>query len=469
MGPDSNIDVFINEDLIKNDLIDASGLTVFGLDCRDEESIPLIAFIVVMDFYGNIVNIHNPPNRAESVSMYDPDTVLFSIIGSADTGRLWNFRDDTVVILPFFPDQHSLVYDASSGLFFGLEKGDNYDASVCVAWDIQGYQRWRLPFPEGSSHINYLTVDGTFAYVSLRGQSAIVKMDIASGQEVMRVGGKEHLSSISVIDLDGRKSGNHDRDYIWHRQHRGEHLSDRYWSLFDNHVDAQGDSFVDNGNSHLMVLDVSQDPARVAFSYDTGDKTKIYGSADVVPSGNVLGVSWPNVVDPSRFDTNYHVNIWEVTPSYEIAWRLSFKGLNPFEPYDEMGAYIHTKTPEEEAPVGWVSYNTERIYSAPLISYPCRDDGMGGVHFMAFNSIRTQTDMLGGAFLMQGGQIISMVDVFLQKAFLPRQVFIPLNGASGEVTLVLSNNWMQTASVSLNLPALTSCVNMPPNGRIFYD
>uniref|UniRef100_A0A7S2UUK3 Uncharacterized protein n=1 Tax=Fibrocapsa japonica TaxID=94617 RepID=A0A7S2UUK3_9STRA len=473
-GPGDNIDIYINEDLVKNDLVDEYGLTVFNLDCRDLDAVPLIAFIVLMDTYGNVIDVHNPPNRAESVAMYDPDTVLFSCVG--DNGAwLWNFKEDTVEMLPFIADQHTLVYDPVEELFYGLERASNYDASICAAWNKEGEEKWRLAFPEGSSHINYLTIDGTYAYVSLRGQSAIAKVNLKTEEEVLRVGSME--TTVGILGIDGKTllKDKHDVKNLgsfWYRQHKGQQLSDRYWSLFDNHCEGDKTNFVDDGTSHLVVIDVKDDPAKVVFYFDTGDQSKIYGGADVVPSGNVLGNSWDAHVDPTDWDRQYHVNLWEVAPNNDVAWRMSFRGLNPWDPTDFESTHLHTSEETEEAPVGWIVYNTERIYYAPVLSTPCKDSK--GIKFMAFNSIRTQRDMPGSAYLARAGtdgdEILSKVEIQLQKAYIPREVVVPLDGVEGEVDLIVANSWDQTKLTSLgDVSQIASCADMPDNGRIFID
>uniref|UniRef100_A0A7S2Y0Y9 Uncharacterized protein n=1 Tax=Fibrocapsa japonica TaxID=94617 RepID=A0A7S2Y0Y9_9STRA len=492
-GPTGNIDVYINEEMLKNDMVDYYGYTVFNVDCRDDQATPLLAFILVLDIYGQIVNVHNPPIRAESVSMYDPDTVLFSCVGK-DGAWLWNWRTDQTRKLAFAPDQHSLVWDPSRSLFFGMERADNnkFDASICSAWDMDGNQVWRFEMPEGSSHINYITIGGDYAYLSLRSVSGIAKLDLNTNEQVLTIGSEE--SDVPIIDFYGEiyqnragwastadptaiSKGRHFKfEGAWYRQHKGQHLSDKYFSLFDNHITKDKGVFQDDRDSRMVVveLDMDQKIAKEVWAFDTGDQSKIYGGADVVPSGNVLGNSWPTYVDPTDWDHQYHVNLWEVAPDGQIAWRVSFRGFNPFNPSDYSSTYIHTSVPEEEAPVGWVSYNLERIYDAPVFSQPClmTYQGYQYIQFYAFNSIRTQADMPGVAYLSNAAtkDIIGTQEFFFQKSYIPRVVFmnVPDNVPSA-VDIVVVNSWSQTRVSHVGaVSSLPQCSSLP-NNRLFFE
>jgi len=103
-GPEGNIYVWKNDQAIQSDLLSADGYTVFNLDCRDELANSLVAFITVIDMNGDIVGVHMPHTRAESVSMYDTKTVLFSCTGG-EGAFLWNckktvFRNFLSLLMP---------------------------------------------------------------------------------------------------------------------------------------------------------------------------------------------------------------------------------------------------------------------------------------------------------------------------------------------------------------------------------
>ncbi|CAM9261295.1 unnamed protein product [Heterosigma akashiwo] len=224
-GPDNNMDVYINEELMQRDLMGPSnGYTVFDLDCRDKDANPLIAFILVMDQYGAIVNVYRPANRAESVVMLDTDRVLFSVIGTKGGVQVWNWRTDEVVALPFEADSHTVQYSHAQGLYFGLARAGaaNRNApSVAQAFDARGTVVWSYEQPY--SHINWLTVDGDYAYLSLRSDASLIKVDRRTNAIVWSLGGKN--SDFRITDLDGRvytKEMWHDKaDFdMWNHQHK---------------------------------------------------------------------------------------------------------------------------------------------------------------------------------------------------------------------------------------------------------
>jgi hypothetical protein len=459
LGPENNIDVFINEEAVQHDLMFNDGYTVFNLDCRDKLANPLIAFIVVLDMQGNVVNIHNPTVRAEAVSMFSSDTVLFSCI-SKGGAWLWNWKTDEVTGLPWVLDAHTLQFVASEEAFYGLDRGTKFSPSTAVAYNLQGEKFWS--YENDGSHINFLTVSGDYAYISLRSYSCLIKLDKRTNEIVYQIGGDN--SDFTFYD----KQGNLLPDQTWDHQHKFQFLDDQFVSLFDNHVNLEK-AFIDNKNSRMVVLKVNEQSkfAQEVFAFDTGDKSRIYGGADILPSGNVLGNSYPMVVEPAIEDRQYHANIWEVNPSGEIVSRIAFKGFNPSEPSDVTTPYFHSVAPTEEPPIGWMIYNVERFYSAPTFPKPCvfQVEGQSYMQVLPFNSIRSQGNAPGMLYLVDTelSSVASKQPFEFHGSWLPKPVSIavPETLADKEVTLIVSNQWGDNRVVNLGkITTVTQCENV---------
>uniref|UniRef100_A0A7S3XXJ8 Uncharacterized protein n=1 Tax=Heterosigma akashiwo TaxID=2829 RepID=A0A7S3XXJ8_HETAK len=455
-GPENNMDAYINEKVMDNDLMFNDGMTVFNLDCRDAEANPLIAFIVILDKQGQIVNVHNPPNRAESVNMYSTDTVLFSCISKGGQW-LWNWKTDATTKLPWTMDAHTLNYVAATGNFYGLDRGDKFSPSTAVGYSSDGDRIWE--YENEGSHINFLSIDGDYAYLSLRSFSCLVKVDMRTNQVIETIGGLD--SDFTITDITGEVS----TEGGWSHQHKFQHLDDKYASLFDNHVNNEK-SFIEDSNSHMRVLKIDSEAKTVSevFAFDTGDKSRIYGGADVLPSGNVLGNSYPMVVEPAVEDRQYHVNVWEVNmATNEADWRLAFKGRNPVDPANLRDPYPHyfydPENPDGRVPTGWNIYTADRAYPTVFALNLCSANGGRSLRFSPFNTVRTQEDAPGvAAVVLGGGEPVAQKAFLYQKAWLnrPEEIDVPA-GAGATFTFWMNNQWDNQWAQEVNMAALETC------------
>lgn len=470
-GPEGNIDVWYNEAAVQKDLQTNEAYTVFDLDCRDSEANPLLAFIIVLDMEGNIAAIHNPPMRAESVNMMSTDVVMFSCIAGAGV-YLWNWKEDVVQKMPFPADAHTMQYRHSDNKFFGLyldeEAMTKFSPSVAMAYSADsGEYSWA--FEPEFSHINYMTVNGDYAYISLRSGGCLQKVNMETNEVVWNLGGK--YSSFHMVDREGnfldanKKCRNTFRPSVeetmfgtFQHQHKFQHLSDEYYSLFDNNVCANS-AFCNEDSSRMVVLhlDEEQYTAKEVFSFDTGDQSRIYGGADVLPSGNVLGNSYHKAVYPDSEEYKYHVNIWEVQPNGELAWRVGVRGLNPWNPEDVVSPHYHSLAPGEEAPVGWMIYNADRFYSKPVVTAPCvatNEAGAKVVRLLPHNTVRTQENMPGVAYLYntQSKTLLSKTEFEFQKSWIPTVLEVELPSAAEGATLsmLVANSWQESTMVHLD-------------------
>jgi hypothetical protein len=291
------------------------------------------------------------------------------------------------------------------------------------------------------------------AYLSLRSAGALMKVKQSTSEVQWTMGGK--YGTIDIVDVKGSFYNQGCKECSWSHQHKFQHLDDRIFSLFDNHVDTKH-HFRDGDNSRMVVLyfDEAKNTVWEVFAFDTGDKAKIYGAADILPSGNVLGNSYPWIVYPDVEDRKYHTNVWEVKPDGNLAMRIAVEGLNPWQPDDVTSAYPHSIDPDEEPPVGWLIYNAQRFYDKPSIAQPCKEetDGVKTLKVRPFNTIRTSDDMPGIIYLYDKSQnmLLSKAEFSFQKAWLPKTVAIPLPDMDfKEITMVLVNSFKESNVLEL--------------------
>lgn len=293
-------------------------------------------------------------------------------------------------------------------------------------------------------------------YLSARSEGSLTKVDIDTQNVLWVLGGPDSDFTIQGIDgtiykptmIRGEDSGS------WHHQHKFQHLDDSYFSLFDNHV-LEDRSFVNGESSRMVILKVDQEAktAEEIFSFDTGDQAVIYGGADILPSGNVLGSSYPDIVYPTIPDLSYQQNIWEVTRNGEVAWRASFKGPNPKNVDDFTSPFSHRISACDEPPIGWVLFNVERIFEKPLLSQPCQISD--SFQFKPYNTVRTQVDIAGSAQLIdeETNAEIKNVGFLFQKSWLQEavEVEVPKEYHTKSLSLRITNDWGDASTTSIGL------------------
>jgi len=219
----------------------------------------------------------------------------------------------------------------------------------------------------------------------------------------------------------------------------------------------------------VIHLDTSAYTATEVFSWPTGDQSMIYGGADVLPSGNVLGNSYHKAVYPSSAEYMFHANIWEVSKSGDVAWRASFKGLNPWDPTDLSNTYSHSLKPTDEAPVGWMIYSVERIYKKPVAANLCLTTAHT-LRLSVFNTIRSQEDIPGSLYLYNKADqsLLGKTDFKFQKSFFPVDVSVtvPESNVGADLVLMIVNAWQDGQMVQVGkLNTLYSCETVSSSPR----
>jgi len=482
-GPQPNIDVYIDEKEVVGSLNGYLGHNIFSLDCRGYEprKYRLIGFVVVMDMYGNLVNILDWGRlggvNVESVSMMNTTTVLF---GTERGAFHWNYINDQLVQLPFRADTHSLVYRETDDQYYGLYLDEvaaqNHNAQSAVSFDpYTGQTMWNFYY--AASHFNYLSVEGDFAYCSSRQLNSLVKVDMRTNQVLWTLGGEN--SDFIIYNVGGNaypspmEKGLPSFTLPWGHQHKFQYLGQGYFSLFDNN-DLAPERYMQKPwgtSSRCVILLVNEDTKEAweVFSYLLGDSSKIYGGTDILPSGNILTSSIVEWVYPMNEDHQYHVNIWEISMNLQVpVWRVGFKGLNWKDPTDLQSPYSHLvydpKNQDTLVPTGWNIYNVDRVYPTVLIDGLClgqnREAGSFYIEFIPYNTIRTQSDAPGVAFLSFNGNMVAQKNFLFHKSWLSRTetIVVPdeLLGYT-QILLTVNNQWNDALTITIVPKELMAC------------
>jgi len=204
-------------------------------------------------------------------------------------------------------------------------------------------------------------------YAGSRDLSALLKVSKMSGSLEWILGGP--FSDFVTIDLNGTE---YPAGYeYWTHQHNFEWMGSNKFIMFDNGASDPVTGTFDHESRFLMIeVDEIAYTATVVWEWSTGEEAPIWGDADLLPNGNVVGPSWNQYVDPTSEDelANYQAHIWEVTSEKELAWSMHVEGAcihafgcNPESPE----RYLRRSS---EAPMGWAIYSAERFMVAPAVT-----------------------------------------------------------------------------------------------------
>jgi len=222
-GPKNNVDIWMNEERMFNDLMmmeDVDALTAFCLDCR-LPSTHHIAFLTVMGSKGNIVAMRQIPRRAESINLKNTTTLL----ASTQRGVMeWNWETDTLVDLGFYADTHTLVYRETENRYYGCfpdkQAVDLHNPNTVCTFDGDSHltilndpdrQTTGWAWADLDAHMNYITVGDDAVYISERSLSAMKKVSMKTNQIEWVLGGKhntaQHLHRLRRTGTEGGDRG----------------------------------------------------------------------------------------------------------------------------------------------------------------------------------------------------------------------------------------------------------------------
>jgi hypothetical protein len=203
----------------------------------------------------------------------------------------------------------------------------------------------------------------------------------------------------------------------------------------------------------MVIMDVDEDnfEATVTWEWQTGVHAQIFGDADPLPTGNVVGTFWPATVHTTSSDIreSFEASAVEVTRNGSIAWMLGVKGTH------EIGSDYARY--DGEAPIGWAFYSVERFYTSLLIKGATMDTSSGMVSFSVYNTHRQQFDLSATAVITCGGATVTkpiMIAAHWQETKVS-QAFEDM-GSSCEVSVSTQDH-----SVSATLSSDTSSGSSP--------
>lgn len=284
------------------------------------------------------------------LKMYNASTLLVALGADANKGprALYDWRSDSWEILcgGDSNDAHDLQmsYD-----YAGVWQADGRTSTK--KWDASTGEV-EASFAETDvadpNHVQ-VTDEDNIAYISSRQTDGLVKVK-TDGTVLWTLGGPNGDFAVE----DG-KPGENITTYaagasVWVGQHNAEYVGDDEYCLFDNR-----ESTGENSRLLCVVLYEHKGYATISFLKDLGAYTPHFGDNDRLPTGNQLGVHWPENVD---VDDQYDVRLLEVVRgSLDVAYELKVVGI----------ACATTKACEKGLTDRWTSYSAERFYGAPLV------------------------------------------------------------------------------------------------------
>merc|ERR1711998_484827 len=188
--------------------------------------------------------------------------------------------------------------------------------------------------------------------------------------DVMWIVGSDN-GTMDIVDFDGTVYTPRTEAYNrrwggaaapWAGQHNLEYFGENEYMMFDNAFEVTGSEdwntdgagFIGDSRMLVVKVDETANTATLDWEYKMGYNTSIYGDADRLPTGNILGCGWPSKgrIKEKTFDAE----IVEVTrETNEVAWRAEIWGNG-------------RRKVETYSPYGWIMYSVERIYTSPIIS-----------------------------------------------------------------------------------------------------
>jgi hypothetical protein len=234
---------------------------------------------------------------------------------------------------------------------------------------------------------------------------------------------------------------------IWAGQHNVEAFGDRIY-MFDNAWEQGLSSrivrfFVDGGRA---VIDWVYE---LPFPFPYGH-SKVYGDADLLPSGNVLTNWWPKRLSPA-IGVAADVYYQEITPDHKVAWEMAFYNT---------GATLEGRCVREASPgcerdifIGWKTYSVERFWDAPLVYDVAAVQG--GLAFVAHSAIKLQHETPGRWDLLDDAGAVLATGAFDFAAHhLARRVRVAATPTAQQplaaATLRVTDGWGQSADTSLD-------------------
>ena len=417
------------------------GYVAFDMCYQDDASSGIVAsYLVVMDLYGTIRQIHPTYHdgtmwRPLGLKLKSASELLVAAgDGTSLSGRraTYNWRNDT----------WSWIADRQTGDAHDIQVGASGDTLWQPDLDEYDYSTGD-PISSAQIHdtmdINHvqLVEDDAVAIISSRMTSSIVKVETSDDAVRWTLGGE--YGTVPIVDLDGTEYSA--GSSVWSCQHNAEYFGDGEFMMFDNHAELSGDS-------RLLIIkyeDSTDDAATVEWEYLFDGKCPFFGDNDRLPTGNLLGCYWPETQYADDGESYDELAVEVVRDSKATAWRLEVVGAGCDGP---TGSTCNRATG-----TGWTFYSIERFYTAPLLyAVGCTD---GTVSWTCQNNFK-QMNNEDGTYKIStasGGGADGGDDDLASGTFTFASYWQPADRsadaqlASGDYTLTIENEWGDTASV----------------------
>jgi len=466
----AGLDVMIDPVSVVNDLNEFEAFNVIALDCRDAKGHTIVAYLAVLNMFGDIQNVRGLKKRAEKFSMKNGETVLYTTAGEGGT-YLWQWKTDVHSKLPF-DVVASIQYCHASQMYFGAEVAPSGSQPRRVlGYNEEGKQVFSYDIDSrfGDAYIIDLTVEDSYVYITL--SSNILHRVIMDTNEIdLTIGGD--FSDVSFATTSpSLRSANPVSPWEHLKSFRYISSSGNLYILFDSRPDEE--------DSRVAIFEIEEtsNASKDAFKVidvNLGENSPMFGEADLLPSGNIFATSVPSNIDPKSVDRKYLANIWEWSARGEVAWRLGIRGPDPWGTgVGDPKPYSHfTKGMSDAA--GWVISSAERIYSGPITTQICRNKEKNSIKLVAFNSAMTCDNMPGVAILYDKNtnEVIGELSVDYNKSWqsVPIEFFIPEDSLNNQLEMVVKNAWKEESKIDVgNFPALSVCTDSADQLEIRND
>ncbi|KAH8080377.1 voltage-gated potassium channel [Aureococcus anophagefferens] len=186
-----------------------------------------------------------------------------------------------------------------------------------------------------------------------------------------------------------------------------------------------------------LRLNEAEGVATVTFIYSLGSKTPHFGDNDRLPTGNFLGLHWPDTVD---YDDQFEVRVIEVENDGDVAMEIKVAG-----------DLCRNATGCYRDDYGWTSYSAERFYDAPLVY-----ETTCGLHAVSFKTVSNfkQNDLANGTYAVRVNGDERKSGAFSFKPhWRPQDVTVDGLGtlaANDVVILRVANAWGDETSTTLD-------------------
>lgn len=471
----ASIDIWMDEDLVSGSteffgksLLDS--YVAFSLAANADESDGAdAAWVIVSDMYGNLQNVRPcklrgsqmKRERFEALKIWNASTLLLAEFFSNNDDSmplfiLWNWQTNTEEMIHInakygshdvehVPDDNAVitVQDTNNITEYSLETGESIWSTTWHELCLSSSRLSNKNPPDvmveicaTDAHMNRVQQQSAHTvYASSRDLGGLLKIEKKENVLEWILGGP--FGDFTMVDENGTEwpAGYE----LWNHQHNFEWIGENKFIMFDNGAtDPEIGNFTHKSRFLMIEIDETKMQATVIWEWCTGGHTPIWGDADVLPNGNVIGPSWDEYVDPSANGTEkYQAHIWEVTSDKKIAWSLHVKGacIPQFMCVGDTQKYLRRK---DESPKGWAIYSAERFMATPLLTNVTMvdyHDGDGGVVTLtAYNSYRSSFSVDADITIFEpSGSVLAVSHVSLNAMWRPLQASISLSGKKWKV------------------------------------